>query len=57
MNRRTEKKVNAIVNEILHENQNDFGATRTETCPGGCEKLDDEVSYAQGVSLLHSQLF
>lgn len=51
-NKRIEKKVNAIVNEILHEDQeNDFNAT--QTCPGDCKKLDDtpkEVSYAQRVS-------
>ncbi|XP_018316272.1 uncharacterized protein [Mycetomoellerius zeteki] len=38
--RQIEKKVNAIVDEILDEDrEND--ATRDETCPGGCEKLDD----------------
>ncbi|XP_018392095.1 PREDICTED: uncharacterized protein LOC108771350 [Cyphomyrmex costatus] len=40
--RQIEKKVNAIVDEILDEDQeNDFDATRAETCPGDCEKLDD----------------
>ncbi|XP_011875833.1 PREDICTED: RNA-binding protein 25-like [Vollenhovia emeryi] len=40
--RQTEKKVNAIVDEILDEDQeNDFGVTQTETCPGGCEELND----------------
>lgn len=44
--RQTEKKVNAIVDEVLDEDQeDDFRATETETCPGGCEKLNDkEVS-------------
>jgi len=53
--RQIEKKVNAIV-EILNEDQeNDFDATRDKTCPGGCEKLDDtpkEVSYAQRISFI-----
>lgn len=44
-----EEKVNAIVDEILDEDQgNDFGATRSENCPRGCEEPDDrpkEVSY------------
>ncbi|XP_077266860.1 uncharacterized protein LOC143899929 [Temnothorax americanus] len=40
--RQAEKKVNAIVDEILDEDQeNDFDATQTETCPAGCEKLND----------------
>ncbi|XP_018367240.1 PREDICTED: uncharacterized protein LOC108763843 [Trachymyrmex cornetzi] len=40
--RQTEKKVNAIVDEILNKDrENDFDATRDETCPGSCEKLDD----------------
>ncbi|EGI63273.1 PREDICTED: uncharacterized protein LOC105148254 [Acromyrmex echinatior] len=40
--RQIEKKVNAIVDEILNEDQeNDFGAIRDETCPGSCKKLDD----------------
>lgn len=57
--RRMEEKVNAIVDEILDEDQeNDFYGT--QTCPGNCEKLDDtpkEVSYAQRASLFYSQLF
>lgn len=43
--RRTEKKINATVDEILDEDQeNDSGVTQTETCPGDCEKLNEEVS-------------
>jgi len=53
--RQIEKKVNAIV-EILNEDQeNDFDATRDKTYPGDCEKLDDtpkEVSYAQRISFI-----
>ncbi|CAL1674200.1 unnamed protein product [Lasius platythorax] len=38
-----EEKVNAIVDEILDEDQgNDFGATRSENCPRGCEEPDDK---------------
>jgi len=53
--RQTERKVNAIVDEILDEDQDDFGAIRAETCPGDCEKLNDtskEVSYAQNIIFL-----
>lgn len=56
--RQTKRKINAIVDEVLDE-KNNSRATQTETCPGGCEKLNDtpeEVSNTQKVSLL-SQLF
>jgi hypothetical protein len=50
MTKHTEKKINAIVEEILDEDQeNDFGAT-SEICPGGCDELNNsskEVSHVQ----------
>lgn len=37
-----EEKVNAIVDEILDEDQeNDFGTTQSESCPRGCKEPDD----------------
>ncbi|KYN40870.1 hypothetical protein ALC56_04761 [Trachymyrmex septentrionalis] len=39
--RQVEKKVNAIIDEILNEDQENDFATGDEACPGGCEKLDD----------------
>ena len=53
--RQVEKKVNAIIDEILNEDQENDFATGDEACPGGCEKLDDtpkEVSYVQRVSFI-----
>lgn len=39
--KRTDEKVNAIIDEILDEDQgNDFSATRTENCPRDCEGPD-----------------
>lgn len=43
--KRTEEKVNSIVDEILNE-ENDFDATRqSETCPEDCEAPSKEVKY------------
>lgn len=54
--RQTERKVNAIVNEILDEDEeNDFGATQAETCPEVCDILNDtpkEVSYPRSIIFL-----
>ncbi|XP_026826910.1 uncharacterized protein LOC113562270 [Ooceraea biroi] len=45
--RRTKKKVNAIVNEILNEDQEDnFNGTRSEACPGGCEQSENTIKEA-----------
>jgi len=58
--RQTERKVNAIVDEILDEDQDDFDTTRAETCPGDCEKLNDtvkEVSYAHFSSNYFNRFF
>lgn len=51
--RRTEKRVNDIINEILEENEEtNFNATRSEACPGGCEESD---STAKEVSCIREK--
>lgn len=42
--KRTEEKINSIVDEILNE-ENDLNATRSETCPEDCEAPSKEVNY------------
>lgn len=58
--KRMQEKVNAIVDEILDENQgNDFNATRSESCPRDCEEPDDtpkEVSYKKSFYLYNNYL-
>ncbi|KAL6446168.1 hypothetical protein ACFW04_001069 [Cataglyphis niger] len=45
--KRMEEKVNAIVDEILDEDQrNDFNAMRSESCPRDCEEPDDTPKEA-----------
>lgn len=52
--KRTEEKVNAIINEILDDDQgNNFSATQTENCPRDC-KGPDNTPKEVSIRNLHS---